>query len=391
VHGGSRYAASVRIDDQVLAYLETLNNLAPLHQPANLAGVRAFAAACPGVPQIACFDTAFHATTSELEKRFALPESFYEQGVRRYGFHGLSYRYVSERLAEVSHRGRGRLLLAHLGNGASLCGVREGRGVVTSMGFSALDGLMMGTRSGAIDAGVLLHLMRQGWDLERLEALLHRESGLRGVSGLSGDWRTLRASRDAQAAFALALFTHRLRRELGAQLALLGGLDLLAFTGGIGEHDALLREQAAQALACTGLRLDPHANAAAQGERGAAHPRRRQPGAGLGGACRRGPRGRARRLGLAAPRRRCAACLRQNERTPNSPNSPNSPSSMRPPTAPRSSPAWNCAGPAPRAPSAPPPRPCWRRCSRPARPSSPPAPPPTSTSTRWRRPCAASH
>ena len=267
VHGGARADAVLPVSAALLAELEARTPLAPLHQPHNLEGVRAFALAFPALPQLVCFDTAFHATLPALEQWLPLPQRLHAQGIRRYGFHGLSYQHALQCLRRCGAAVEGRALLAHLGGGASVCATEAGASVACSMGFSALDGLMMGTRCGSLDPGVLLHLMRQGWDLERLEALLHRESGLRGVSGLSGDWRTLRASRDAQAAFALALFTHRLRRELGAQLALLGGLDLLAFTGGIGEHDALLREQAAQALACTGLRLDPHANAAAQGER----------------------------------------------------------------------------------------------------------------------------
>ncbi|WP_201493740.1 acetate/propionate family kinase [Rubrivivax sp. A210] len=265
VHGGSRFAASVLIDDEIQAYLESLDALAPLHQPHNLAGVRAFRRACPGVPQVACFDTAFHAHTPEVEQRFALPEEFFQQGVRRYGFHGLSYQYVNGVLGQCSARGEGRLLLAHLGNGASLCAVRGGRSIATTMGFSALDGLMMGTRSGAIDAGVLLHLLRQGQDGAAIEKLLYKQSGLLGVSGLSADMRSLRASPDAAAARAIALFTYRVVRECGALAACLGGVDLIAFTGGIGEHDAQLRAEVCQALAFLGVRLDPAANKAATG------------------------------------------------------------------------------------------------------------------------------
>ncbi len=265
VHGGSRFARSVLIDDAVLAYLESLNPLAPLHQPHNLAGVRAFRRACPGLPQVACLDTAFHATLPEVEQRFALPESLRDQGVRRYGFHGLSYRYVSELLTRATPRAGGRMLLAHLGNGASLCAVQAGRSVATTMGFSALDGLMMGTRSGAVDAGVLLHLLRQGWSGTQIEQLLYRQSGLLGVSGLSADMRSLRASPERGAARAIELFTHRVVRECGALTACLGGLDLLGFTGGIGEHDAALRADVCAALGFLGLRLDAAANRAADG------------------------------------------------------------------------------------------------------------------------------
>jgi acetate kinase len=265
VHGGDRYASSVVITDEVLAYLESLNPLAPLHQPHNVAGVKAFMLACPDLPQVACFDTAFHATTSPIEQHFGLPESFYAEGVRRYGFHGLSYRYVSEQLATITPAARQRMLLAHLGNGASLCAVRDGRSVATTMGFSALEGLMMGTRSGSIDPGVLLHLLRQGWDGDRIEKLLYKQSGLLGVSGISADMRTLRASSESGAERAIALFTHRVLRECGALTALLGGIDLIGFTGGIGEHDTALRADVCEALAFLGIRLDPAANLAADG------------------------------------------------------------------------------------------------------------------------------
>ncbi len=266
VHGGSRFAESVLIDDDIQAYLESLDALAPLHQPHNLSGVRAFRRACPGVPQVACFDTAFHAHTPEVEQRFALPEAYFEQGVRRYGFHGLSYNYVSCVLAQCSARAEGRMLLAHLGNGASLCAVHRGKSVATTMGFSALDGLMMGTRSGSLDAGVLLHLLRQGMDGAAIEKLLYKQSGLLGVSGLSADMRTLRASTEPGAARAIALFTHRVVRESGALAACLGGVDLIAFTGGIGEHDVQLRADVCQALAYLGVRIDAAANRAVSGQ-----------------------------------------------------------------------------------------------------------------------------
>ncbi len=265
VHGGSRLAESVRIDDEVLAFLETLIPLAPLHQPANVTGVKAFRRACPDIPQVACFDTAFHTTAPDLAKRFALPDSYFEQGVRRYGFHGLSYRYVSQRLAQATPRSQGRMLIAHLGNGASLCAVLGGRSHGTTMGMSAVDGLMMGTRSGALDPGVLFHLMRQGMDLAALEKLLYKQSGLLGVSGISADMRTLRASTEPGAALAIELFTYRVVRETGALVACLGGLDVLAFTGGIGEHDNRLRADVGAALAFLGVRVDAAANSAADG------------------------------------------------------------------------------------------------------------------------------
>lgn len=266
VHGGEHYTSSVRVDDEVMARLVEYEPLAPLHQPHNLAGVRAFARAYPELPQIACFDTAFHATLPEVERRFALPVLPSLDGVRRYGFHGLSYQYVTQALQASTPRMSGRALVAHLGNGASVCAVREGRSVATSMGFSALDGLMMGTRSGSLDAGVLLHLLRQGWNADQLEDLLYRRSGLKGVSGFSADMRTLRASTDERARQAIELFTHRVIRESGAMVAVLGGLDVLAFTGGIGEHDVILRQQVGQQLAHLGIQIDEAANARATGD-----------------------------------------------------------------------------------------------------------------------------
>ncbi len=266
VHGGERCIEPCRLDAQTLAYLHTLDALAPLHQPHNLAGVSAFARALPGVPQVGCFDTAFHATLPEVERRLPIARELAAQGLRRYGFHGLSYHYLCQTLRRRTPRLQGRAVLAHLGNGASVCATRDGRSVATSMGFSALDGLMMGTRSGSIDPGVLLHLWRAGWDLPRVERLLYKESGLKGVSGLSADMRTLRASGRFEANEAIALFTHRVKREAGAMLALLGGVDLIGFTGGIGEHDATLRAEVAEALAFAGVRLDARANAAARGD-----------------------------------------------------------------------------------------------------------------------------
>lgn len=267
VHGGERYTGAVRVDAEVMQALQALEPLAPLHQPHNLAGVRAFARAYPDLPQIACFDTAFHATLPEVERRFALPALPALAGVRRYGFHGLSYQYLTQVMGERSPRmAGGRALMAHLGNGASVCAVREGHSVATSMGFSALDGLMMGTRSGSLDAGVLLHLLRQGWTADQLEDLLYKRSGLKGVSGLSADMRTLRASQDERAQQAIALFTHRVLRESGAMVAVLGGLDVLVFTGGIGEHDGVLRQAVCQGLAHLGVVLDDAANARATGD-----------------------------------------------------------------------------------------------------------------------------
>lgn len=262
VHGGETYHAAVRIDEEVLRSLSTLCALAPLHQPQNIEGIRAFAQAFPDVPQVACFDTAFHSTIPDVEHLFALPLVLRDQGIRRYGFHGLSYQYVMEKLGQVSKRAQGRVVMAHLGNGASLCAALKGRSQATTMGFSTLDGLMMGTRSGALDAGVLLHLLAQGWDHQRLQDLLYRQSGLLGISGVSGDMRFLRASDAADAKLAIRMFSHRVVRESGAMAACLGGLDVLAFTGGIGEHDAVLRGDVCDQLNFLGVRLDHDKNRA---------------------------------------------------------------------------------------------------------------------------------
>ena len=265
VHGGSQYRASVVVTDAVLADLTELNSLAPLHQPHNLEGVRAFAKAFP-VPQVACFDTAFHATLPEVDYRFALPEALYEQGLRRYGFHGLSYQYVMGVLLERSTRATGRVLMAHLGNGASLCAARAGKSCATTMGFSALDGLMMGTRPGSLDSGVMLYLLEQGWDHGRLQKLLYKQSGLLGVSGGSADMRRLRADKSASAKLAVDMFTYRVQRESGALVACLQGLDVLAFSGGIGEHDVALRLELGTRLSWLGVVIDPILNLQATGD-----------------------------------------------------------------------------------------------------------------------------
>ena len=265
VHGGAHYRESVVVDDAVLATLATLNSLAPLHQPHNLDGIRAFRKAFPQLPQVACFDTAFHATLPEVDYAFALPQALAAQGVRRYGFHGLSYRYIMDTLLEVSHRARGRVLMAHLGNGASLCATVDGKSVGTSMGFSALDGLMMGSRSGSIDPGVLMHLMRQGWSEKQISDLLYKQSGLLGVSGESADMRALHHSSSPSAQFAIALFCHRVQKEIAALTALTKGLDVIAFTGGIGEHDHEVRARVCEGLQYMGIHVDPRLNELAKG------------------------------------------------------------------------------------------------------------------------------
>ena len=265
VHGGKDYSDSVLVTDEVLVRLTQLNSFAPLHQPNNLQGIRAFQKAFPTLPQVACFDTAFHATLAEVDYSFALPQSLTEQGVRRYGFHGLSYQYVMGVVQQRSERAAGRVLMAHLGNGASLCAALDGRSCATTMGFSALDGLMMGTRTGALDPGVLLYLLEQGWDHARLQTLLYKQSGLLGVSGISADMRRLRGDGSAAAQRAIDLFTHRVVRETGAMVAGMGGLDVLAFSGGIGEHDTVLRAQVCERLAWLGVALDPVLNTQAVG------------------------------------------------------------------------------------------------------------------------------
>jgi acetate kinase len=269
VHGGGYFSSSVRVTPEVLTQLATLNALAPLHQPHNLAGIEAFAESFPNVAQIACFDTAFHRTLSPLETTFAIDRQLTEQGVRRYGFHGLSYQYVTQVLERESPRSAGRTVMAHLGNGASVCATTQHQSRATTMGFSALDGLMMGTRSGALDPGVLLYLMEQGWGHDQIQKLLYKQSGLLGVSGESADMRTLRASSalgSEPARFATNLFAHRVVREVGALSACIGGLDVLTFTGGIGEHDAVLRQQVGDALAYLGVQMDVARNTKAIGD-----------------------------------------------------------------------------------------------------------------------------
>jgi acetate kinase len=264
VHGGTRYAQPVRVAERVLQALAAFVPLAPLHQPHNLAGIEAIAAALPGVPQVACFDTAFHRTQPTLAQLFALPRRITAEGVRRYGFHGLSYEYIADVLPRhLGERAEGKVLVAHLGNGASLCAMEHRRSRVTSMGFTAVDGLMMGTRTGSLDPGVMLYLMdRHHMDARALERLLYKESGLLGVSGISQDMRELLASGEREAREAVDLFCYRLVRESGALIAALGGLDALVFTGGIGANAAPVRERACNALAWLGIELDTAANAA---------------------------------------------------------------------------------------------------------------------------------
>jgi acetate kinase len=262
VHGGTEFSSPALINDQVLAKLAELVPLAPLHQPHNLAPIRAIARAAPHIPQVACFDTAFHRSQPGLAQAFALPREITAAGVRRYGFHGLSYDYIVTRLRETEPALAGqRLVIAHLGNGASLCAVRDGKSVASTMGFTAVDGLMMGTRSGALDPGVLLYLMQEkGFDAAGIEDLLYRRSGLLGVSGIASDMRTLRQSKAPEAREAIALFIYRIVREIGSMAAALGGIDALVFTAGIGEHDAATRAEVIAGCAWLGIMLDEARN-----------------------------------------------------------------------------------------------------------------------------------
>jgi len=263
VHGGTKFAAPVLIDAEKLAELEALVPLAPLHQPHNLAAIKAVAQMAPKVPQVACFDTAFHRTQPAVAQVFALPRRYADEGVRRYGFHGLSYEYIASVLPKMDRRAAdGRTVVAHLGNGASLCALASGRSIAATMSFTALDGVMMGTRCGAIDPGVLLYLIeRHGMNGRALEQLLYEQSGLLGVSGISSDMRVLLSSSDARAAEALDLFIYRMSRELGSLAAALAGLDALVFTGGIGENAASIRARVCRDASWLGLELDEEANA----------------------------------------------------------------------------------------------------------------------------------
>lgn len=262
VHGGPDIDAPRCITPDLIERLGALCPLAPLHQPHNLAGIRAAIAAFPEAVQVACFDTAFHRGHPWVNDTFALPRRFYDEGVRRYGFHGLSYDFIAGRLArDFPEIAAGRVIVAHLGNGASLCAIRGGRSVGSTMGFSALDGMPMGTRSGQLDPGVILHFLDCGMGAGEITRLLYLESGLLGLSGLSHDMRTLLASDRPEAAEAIDYYTFRLRREIGAMAAILGGLDGLVFTGGIGENAPPIRARAVDPLGFLGLAFDAAANA----------------------------------------------------------------------------------------------------------------------------------
>jgi len=266
VHGGDR-AQSMLVTKELRAQLEKLIPLAPLHQPFNLEAVDLITKFNPDIPQVACFDTSFHATMPPLHRRFALPRKWHDEGVKRYGFHGLSYEYITGRLRETSQRAfQGRTIAAHLGNGASLCALKGGQSFDTSMGFSALDGLVMGTRPGTLDAGVMLYFMQHAkLDESTIEHVLYRESGLLGVSGISADMKTLLESNELTAREAIDLFCLRIAREAGGLISLMGGIDAFVFTGGIGEHGTEIRAQVAASMEWAKLALDTGKNDAATG------------------------------------------------------------------------------------------------------------------------------
>ena len=263
VHGGLEFMAPTPVDDAILARLERYVPLAPLHQPHNLAAIRLMLERLPGVPEIACFDTAFHRSVPEVAQLFALPPRFAESGVRRYGFHGLSYEYVASVLPALDARAAsGRTVVFHLGNGASMCAISGGQSVATTMGFTAVEGLPMGTRSGSLDPGVLLFMFDElGLGVRDVERLIYHESGLLGMSGLSSDMRDLLASEAPAARLAVDVFCYRARRELGSLVAALGGLDAVVFTAGIGENQAEVRRRIGRDAAWLGLELDDVANA----------------------------------------------------------------------------------------------------------------------------------
>ncbi len=262
VHGGERYSQPTVVDHQVLEHLVSFIPLAPLHEPHNVAGIRALQELLPAIPQVACFDTAFHRAQPDVAQMFGLPRSISAEGIKRYGFHGLSYEYIARALPQHSRRANGRVIVAHLGNGASMAAMVERKCVATTLGFSTIDGLLMGTRCGNLDPGVVLHLMEtKGLTVKDMTRMLYKESGLLGVSGISQDMRTLLASDKPEAQEAVDLFCYRIVRELGSLAAAAGGLDALVFTGGIGEHAAEIRRRVCLQLEWLGIHLDAEANA----------------------------------------------------------------------------------------------------------------------------------
>lgn len=262
VHGGTSYTAPVRVNAEIIDHLEKLVPLAPLHQPHNLAPMRLLLGSRPDMLQVACFDTAFHCSQPVVAQAFALPPEITDRGVRRYGFHGLSYEYITSVLPQYDRKAAaGRTVILHLGNGASMCAILSAQSVASTMGFTACDGLPMGTRCGNLDPGVVLYLIDEmKMDARAIENLLYQRSGLLGVSGVSSDMRTLLDSDNPKAEFAVDLFVYRIGRELGSLASALGGLDALVFTGGIGEHAAVIRDRVCRAAGWLGIKLDPVAN-----------------------------------------------------------------------------------------------------------------------------------
>lgn len=262
LHGGKLYSTSQKITPEVMAYLEALIPLGPLHQPHNLNPIRVLTQLKPTVPQIAVFDTAYHRTQPEVAERFAIPKELHDEGVKRYGFHGISYAYIAEQLPEVlGEKANGRVVVCHLGNGASLCAIKERKSIATTMGFTPLDGLMMGTRCGLIDGGVIFYLLQQkGMSVDEVNKTLNHKSGLLGVSGISSDIRDLEASNSPDATEALELFVYRAVREIGSMVAALGGLDAIIFTAGIGENAIKIRAAICEKLTWLGLDIDLDAN-----------------------------------------------------------------------------------------------------------------------------------
>ncbi|EJZ18740.1 acetate/propionate family kinase (plasmid) [Rhizobium sp. Pop5] len=266
VHGGPDHMRPARIDEKLLRELERYTPLAPLHQPNNLAPIRVLLEHQPQLVQVACFDTAFHRGHDPMADHYAIPAHYFDEGVRRYGFHGLSYEYVAGKLAEIAPDiGGGRVIVAHLGSGASMCALHQGKSVESTLGFTALDGLPMGTRCGQIDPGVLLYLLQQhGMSAQELQDLLYKESGLKGLSGVSNDVRDLLASEEPGAALALDHFVHRIGLNAGTLAAALGGLDAFVFTAGVGENSPVMRERISRTLEWLGVRLDSRRNAAGE-------------------------------------------------------------------------------------------------------------------------------
>ena len=267
VHGGMAYTQPVQVDEAVLKVLETFIPLAPLHQPHNLAPIRRALERAPELPQVACFDTSFHRTQPDVAQMFALPAELREGGVLRYGFHGLSYEYIASILPDIDPKAaQGRSVVLHLGNGASMCALEAGRSLASTMGFTAVEGLPMGTRSGSLDPGVIIYLMDQrGMDARAIEKLIYTQSGLLGVSGISSDMRTLLSSEAPQARLAVDLFLYRIRRELGSLAAAMGGLDAIVFTAGIGENAPVIRSRVCRDAAWLGVDIDEAANTAGRG------------------------------------------------------------------------------------------------------------------------------